>query len=72
LFHKSLQGMTVKRQQMELMDRIKGFSVKESEISRGLVSPAREALKKIGLPRILAGKIPHQANIRPTPPTGDS
>jgi len=41
----------------------KGVTVKESEISRGLVSPAQRALKKkIDFGQILAGKIMHQAH----------
>ena len=46
----------------------KGVTVKESEISRGLVSPAQRALKKICT---LAQFWPEKSGIRPTPKMGD-
>jgi hypothetical protein len=49
------------------MDSIKGVTVKESEKSRGLVSPARRALKKLTLAQFW----PEKAHIRPVPKTGD-
>ena len=44
-----------------------GGDSKESEISHGLVSPARRALKKLTLARFW----PEKAHIRPVPKTGD-
>ena len=46
----------------------KGVTVKESEISRGLVSPARRALKKICT---LARFWLEKSHIRPVPKIGD-
>jgi len=54
----------------ELFQQIlKGFSVKESEISRGLVSPAQRALKKIWKHKNFG---PEKAPIRPMPKVGDA
>jgi len=48
--------------------RYKGVTVKESKISRGLVSPAQRALKKI---YTLAQFWPEKSHIRPMPKIGD-
>jgi len=45
----------------------KGFSLKESEISRGLVSPAQRALKKICTAKDLGPETGPMTPIRPIP-----